>query len=532
MKKSGSRSPSVALWLRNQFPNRDPEIRKVRLGERLAFRKEEVSAMARLKYLVLLSAIVMLFLSMSVSQSSGIEKPKPTKDLLKLGKEVFSERCAICHGEKGDGKGEVANLLYPAPRDFTLAVFKIRTTPTGSLPADEDLFRTVSEGMAGTVMFPFKNDLSERERWAVVYFIKTFSDRWKEEKPEKSVSIGAPPPKTDELLAVGEKVYKDLKCWECHGENGKGDGPKSDTLKDDAGIPIFPYDFTKPGKMKGGYRVEDVVRTFLTGVDGTPMPAYEVDISDKERWAAAYYTLALSEGKPAPKIIGNKIIAQRYKGLLPNDPMDEAWQKVKAVEMPVQLLWTWIKGKTIETIHVRSLYNESEIAVLVEWDDSSKNDYLEIDKFVDAVAIQLTPSEKKGRTFFGMGDKKQAVNIWYWMADSEVDSKDRFTFKTDFPNPLHVAAKHHISPVEDLNAANPGTLTLQSYDSQDVKGRGLWANGKWHVLFRRSLKTGGPNDMQLRIGGSYPIAFAVWEGSLGNVNGKKAITPWQMIELK
>lgn len=489
--------------------------------------------MVRLKYLLLLSVIVILSLSISVSQSSGIEKPKPTKELLELGKRIYKERCAICHGEKGDAKGEVANLLYPAPRDLTLAVFKIRSTPTGSLPANEDLFRTVSEGMAGTVMFPFKNDLSEKERWAVVYFIKTFSERWKEEKPEKPVSIGAPPPKTEELLALGEKVYKDLKCWECHGEKGKGDGPKSDTLKDDAGIPIFPYDFTRSGKMKGGYKVENVVRTYLTGMDGTPMPAYEVDISDKERWSLAYYTLALSEGRPAPKIIGNRIIAHRHKGAIPMDTMDGAWQKVKAVEMPVQLLWTWTKEKTIETIQVRSLYNENEIAVLVEWDDPSKDDRLEINKFVDAVAIQFMPSEKKGSTFFGMGNEKQAVNIWYWMADSAVDLKDSSAFKTDYPNPLPVAmAKHHISPVEDLNAAKPGTLTLQPNDSQDVKGRGVWANGKWHALFRRSLKTGDTNDMKFRIGGQYPIAFAVWEGAIENVNGKKAITPWQMIELK
>jgi DMSO reductase family type II enzyme heme b subunit len=285
--------------------------------------------------------------------------------------------------------------------------------------------------------------------------------------------------------------------------------------------------------MKGGYKVEEIVRTYLTGMDGTPMPAYEGDIiTEKERWALAYYTLALSEGRLAPKIIGNRIIAQRHKGTLPMDPMDEVWQKVKSVEMPVQLLWTWIKGKTIETIQVRSLYNENEIALLVEWDDSSKDDYLDVDKFVDAVAIQFMPTESKGRTFFGMGNEKQAVNIWYWMADSEVDLKERFAFKTDFPNPLHVTAKHRISTIEDLNAAKPGTLTLQSLDSQDVKGKGLWANGRWSVVFRRSLKTSDPVDMKFRIGSQYPIAFAVWDGALGNTNGKKAITPWQMIDLK
>ena len=187
--------------------------------------------MGRLKYLLLLSVIVVIFLGISASRSVGIEKPKPTEQLLELAKKVYSERCLIGHGEKGNGEGEMAHLLYPSPRDFTLAVFKIRSTPTGSLPLDEDIFKTLSEGMAGTAMVPFKDDMSDKERWSVIYFIKTFSKRWKEEKPEKPVLIGKPLPKTQELIAIGKEKFKDLKCWECHGEKGKGDGPKSDKLK-------------------------------------------------------------------------------------------------------------------------------------------------------------------------------------------------------------------------------------------------------------------------------------------------------------
>ena len=60
--------------------------------------------------------------------------------------------CAGCHGEKGDGAGKAAEYLYPKPRDFTLGLFKIRSTPSGSLPTDEDLLRVISQGMHGSGM--------------------------------------------------------------------------------------------------------------------------------------------------------------------------------------------------------------------------------------------------------------------------------------------------------------------------------------------------------------------------------------------
>jgi DMSO reductase family type II enzyme heme b subunit len=499
--------------------------------------------MGRLKYPVLLSVIVMLFLSMSVSQSSGIEKPKPTEQLLEMGKKVYSERCLICHGEKGNGEGEMAHLLYPRPRDFTLAVFKIRSTPTGSLPLDEDIFKTISEGMAGTAMVPFKDDMSDKERWAVIYFIKTFAERWKEEKPEKPVSIGKPLPKTQELMTIGKKKYEDLKCWECHGEKGKGDGPKSDKLKDDAEMPIFPYDFTLSGRMKGGYKVNEIVRTYLTGMDGTPMPAYEVDIPNKERWALAYYTESLSAGaKAAPKRIGHRVIAQKgNKDQLPNDPIDAAWRDAKAVEIPVQHLWTWIEKKTMEpmhenireTIRVRALYNDHQIAFLIEWDDPMVNSRLKIEDFTDAVAIQFPLSQKEGKAFFGMGDHKRAVNIWQWRAESQVGATERQDLKTphSLAHPLYISVAKRTSLIDDLSALQPGTLTLQAKASQQVEGKAVWADGKWRAVFRRALKTGDPEDVEFRIGGRYPVAFAVWDGDHEDRDGRKAVTPWQMLEI-
>ncbi len=59
----------------------------------------------------------------------------------------YRRYCAGCHGDLGDGNGENAPWLDPKPRDFTIATFKCRSTPTGTLPTDQDLFNTIGRGV-------------------------------------------------------------------------------------------------------------------------------------------------------------------------------------------------------------------------------------------------------------------------------------------------------------------------------------------------------------------------------------------------
>ncbi|MGH7349426.1 MAG: cbb3-type cytochrome c oxidase subunit II [Candidatus Rokuibacteriota bacterium] len=214
------------------------------------------------------------------------------RDLVALGREVYESRCIGCHGVKGDGNGAAATFLSPRPRDFTLGVFKFRTTPTGSLPTDGDLFRTVTRGVRWTAM-PTWHELPDKERLAVVAFIKTFSTRFKEEAPEPPLAIGDPPPATPELIARGKDLYVKAKCFQCHGDGGKGDGPSAAELKDLAGFPIRPADFTR-GQFKGGSSVRDVYRTMSLGLDGSPMPSFADSMNEQERWAISYYVLSLS----------------------------------------------------------------------------------------------------------------------------------------------------------------------------------------------------------------------------------------------
>ena len=94
-----------------------------------------------------------------------------------------------------------------------------------------------------------------------------------EQPPGQPLYIGAPPPPTQAMLDRGKEVWRQAKCWECHGDGGKGDGDKAAELKDDLKYPIRPADLTT-GQFKSGPAVEDIFRTMSTGLSGTPMPSY------------------------------------------------------------------------------------------------------------------------------------------------------------------------------------------------------------------------------------------------------------------
>ncbi len=222
------------------------------------------------------------------------------------GKEVYERRCLGCHGANGDGNGPAATFLYlQRPRDFTAAVFKFRLTKE-PVPTDGDLLRTISRGVRGTAMPPWY-DLPLNDRLAVIQYIKYVlavdrSDPAKpyaffaEEPPGPPLYIGKPPAPSQQLLDRGKEVWEQAKCWECHGKSGKGDGEKAAGLKDDLGFTMVPADLTS-GQFKSGPAVEDIFRTVTTGLSGTPMPSYRDAFPDEDRWALAYYVLALSAYK-------------------------------------------------------------------------------------------------------------------------------------------------------------------------------------------------------------------------------------------
>src|SRR5579863_5130277 len=128
----------------------------------------------------------------------------------------YRRYCVGCHGELGDGNGEVAQWLDPKPRDFTLGIFKCRSTPTGTLPLDQDLYDTVARGLDRSNMPPW-NTFTRQQRADLVAWVKHFSPRWQTEKPGTPIQIPAEPEITAERVKAGQDVYSRVQCWKCHG---------------------------------------------------------------------------------------------------------------------------------------------------------------------------------------------------------------------------------------------------------------------------------------------------------------------------
>jgi mono/diheme cytochrome c family protein len=223
-------------------------------------------------------------------------QPETAPALVAEGARLYGKSCAVCHGDGGRGDGIIASRLMAPPRDFTQATFKIRSTPSGSLPTDLDLFQTLSRGIHGTDMAPYAR-LTERQRWALVAYLKVLSPRFRAEAPEPSIVVPPPPVGRAKLRKRGEALYVLLQCRNCHGPTGRGDGPA-----------VADY-ATEPGRVRirdlsrayfvRGDTPRDIYLTLATGLDSTPMGAY--DLPPEELWALAFYVRDVLRQPPRPE---------------------------------------------------------------------------------------------------------------------------------------------------------------------------------------------------------------------------------------
>lgn len=160
----------------------------------------------------------------------------------------------------------------------------------------------------------------------------------------------------------------------------------------------------------------------------------------------------------------------------------------------------------VGSLSVRSAHNGKEMAILLEWADSTQNvDFLE-GKSPDGAGV-LFPL-KGDAPLLTMGSESQPVNAWFWRSD------------------LGEAG-------ENLTASGLGTVE-RAGDGQIATGSNREGD-TWRVVLARPLAAdgGGEQAVQLEAGKSVKAAFAVWDGDLGERAGLKSFSKeWLELELE
>lgn len=215
------------------------------------------------------------------------------------GRRLYRSLCSGCHGAAGDGQSAVTGRMFPKPRDFTAGEYRFRTTASGFVPQRSDLARTIATGLPGTAMPAWGRLLSDDQIDGIVLYLEGLSPRFEEEPLLDEDVVVDPdglsaPASTEASVARGAEIYAQMKCGKCHGERGRGDGEAAKTLENNDGSEARVFDFTH-GEYKGGGDPVSVYRTFVTGLDGSPMPSYGDSLPEEaDRWALVHYVMSLS----------------------------------------------------------------------------------------------------------------------------------------------------------------------------------------------------------------------------------------------
>lgn len=487
------------------------------------------------------------------------------KDMLEVGKKVYFKRCVWCHGVEGGGDGPSADRLFTRPRNFIQGTFKIRVTDSGELPMEDDLIKTVKNGLQGSAMPAWGEFLSENEIVSVVQFVKSLvQDReWDDEDEEVNVQdFGTNPwgttgpyhlgvPQAD--IDAGKEIFLKNKCFECHGGEGRGDG--NPTMKDDWGFPIVAADWTQCWNFRGArrdfYNPFNVVRTITTGLNGTPMPNFKDQITVEDRWKIAAFVNSLCPRKNIDKLTNKPIpdflIQSVYtEGQVSPKIDDPSWQSPdtdsRIVAFPeeikdnpkrhyIAMAGQITRGKRnfdpkTDDLWVTSRWSAEDNAVyyLVEYHQRFMS---QDEEYPDSVAMQwpaklqdLFGAEKP---YFIMGDSKKPVDIWKanFMAQdynpTNAPKADGYKLKTSVEEFVGLGFDA-VSPKESEGK-------VQVVDS-------IYKQGRVKIMFKRNLKTDGEFDVQIPTEQFIPVSFLQWSGRDKEKDEHMSISTWYYTILK
>ena len=195
-----------------------------------------------------------------------------------LGKEVYAAQCAGCHGEFGAGDGDAAKSFDTPPRALADGDWL-------SGRSDQQLHSTIMEGVPGTSMPAFYDELTAPQVDAVVAYLRQLADVAQRPNP---------------LSGWAQENYLAY-CASCHGVDGDGEGPAAGRIEP------APRTFRNPTWMAGqtDAKLQDAVRH---GRPGTAMPPFGAILSDAEIARLVEYIRAFA----APEAIPGSDSAYRY----------------------------------------------------------------------------------------------------------------------------------------------------------------------------------------------------------------------------
>jgi cytochrome c oxidase cbb3-type subunit 2 len=485
------------------------------------------------------------------------------------GKAVYDKWCAGCHGADGKGAGPAAGHMLPRPRDFTQALYQIRSTATGQLPTDADIRKVIDDGMPGTAMPGWKNVLSEGERDQLVTHLKSFSRFFANQKtPLTPLEFGRAPGVNEERLKSGKEWYDKIECWKCHGRAGRGDGPSARTQQDDNNQPIRPADLTEPWYFNGGHTVEDIFRRLRTGLDGTPMPTFsdllEGDkpfMTEDQLWNVALYVRSLAPEK-VPQV-RDVVRAAEVQGALPAAPKDSAWREVERFYIPlvgqIVVKPRWF-APTVDGVWVQALHNGTELAVRVTWHDPSKSPDPEWDEWQGLVTSFMEPHEEPGSSAAGgptspgaaaqapaTGPAPAPTASATPPAPSVAPLPDKLVVQFPVSIPTGMERPYFLmgtsgkptylwtwqsNPEAAQEARGKGFGNVEALGGGQLAARSSFDQGEWSVVFRRPLANAdSANRLNFRSGVAIPMAIFAWDGNNGETGTKGSISTWYYIYL-
>ncbi len=262
--------------------------------------------------------------------------------------------------------------------------------------------------------------------------------------------------------------------------------------------------------------------------------------------ALAYYGLGLSNaiqaatmGHQMPMVLEVPFIDRDID--MSNGISPDAWEPIHPSEIQMEyqvMVLPWGKS-LINPVTVKSFHNGREIYFYMSWKDDTENRITGINRFSDAAAIMFPIGNNVQNSTIMMGFMANGSNIWQWKASQDSEYWLKEPPKTDayadfyYPfeeNETFVVSKiAPVSAVNDLMVIRVGTLTPKP--AQNVQGRGLWNNGTWQVVFKRSLNIADP-EQDADFNTLRRVAFAVWNGANGDRGGRKSIShDWAALEI-